>query len=237
MNKKKLFVAALAISLVAILSMGSLAWFTASNSVENTFKVADSNADADDIFSVDIYEMKDTDGDGAGDKRTDYGIVYGDNNEVVPGADLVKEAFVENTGKYDQYVRVKVTLTDVTKWKAVLGINSLTEPVDLNQFFSVAADFDSTWYKNDAEIAYDAEKDALTYVYYYNGVLKADDDAVSFINGVSIPEEMTREDVVAMDGSFKLTFVAEAVQSTNVLDEYGTVEYQNAIDSFAGANA
>ena len=46
---------------------------------------------------------------------------------------------------------------------------------------------------------------------------------------------MTREDVVAMDGSFKLTFVAEAIQSTDMLDTYGTVEYQNAIDSFAAA--
>ena len=39
--------------------------------------------------------------------------------------------------------------------------------------------------------------------------------AVSFIDGISIPENMTKEDVVAMEGSFKLSFVAEAIQSDN----------------------
>lgn len=234
-TKKKVFVVALAICLVAIISMGSLAWFTASDSVDNTFKIADSNDNANDVFSIDLYEKKDTDGDGVGDTRTDYGIVYGDNNEVVPGADLCKEAYVENTGKYDQYVRIKVTLSDVTEWKTVLGITSLTQYVDLTAFFDVANDFDTTWYRNDAEAVYDTTTDTLTYVYYYNDVLKADAAAVSFINGVSIPETMTREDVVAMDGSFKLTFVAEAIQSTDMLATYGTIEYQNAIDSFAMA--
>lgn len=234
-TKKKVFVVALAISLIAIISMGSLAWFTANDSVANTFKIADSNDDKDAVFSIDLYEMKDTDNDGKGDKRTDWGIVYGDNNEVVPGADLCKEAYVENTGKYDQYARVKVTLSDVTEWKTVLGITSLTEFVDLTAFFDVANDFDTTWYRNDAETVYDATEDTLTYVYYYNGVLKADAAAVTFIKGVSIPEEMTREDVVAMGGSFKLDIVAEAIQSTDMLDTYGTVEYKNAIDSFAKA--
>ena len=234
-TKEKVFVAALAISLVAIISMGSLAWFSASDSVENTFKIASSDDNADEVFSIDLYEMKDTDGDGVGETKTNYGIVYGDNNEVVPGADLSKEAYVENTGMYDQYVRIKVTLSDVTAWKTVLGISSLTESVDLTAFFDVANDFDTTWHRNDAETVYDAAADTLTYVYYYNGVLEADAAAVSFINGVSIPEDMTREDVVAMEGSFKLSFVAEAIQSTNMLDSYGAVEYQNAIDSFARA--
>ena len=123
----------------------------------------------------------------------------------------------------------------MTEWKTVLGITSLAEFVDLTAFFDVANDFDTTWYRNDAETVYDATEDTLTYVYYYNDVLEANAAAVSFINGVSIPETMTREDVVAMDGSFKLTFVAEAIQSTDMLDTYGTVEYQNAIDSFAAA--
>ena len=59
-TKKKVFVVALAICLVAIISMGSLAWFTASDSVDNTFKIADSNDDANDVFSIDLYEKKDT---------------------------------------------------------------------------------------------------------------------------------------------------------------------------------
>lgn len=215
LTKKKVFLAALAICLIAIVSMGTLAWFSDDDSVENSFLIADSNDTADQIFSVDIYEMKDTDKDGVADTRTDYGIVYGNDKEVVPGAELCKEAYVQNTGKYDQFVRVKVTLTDVTEWKTVLGITSLTEAVDLTQFFDVDADFDTTWKRNDAETFYDVNNDTLTYVYYYNSVLAAGSNPVSFIDGVKIPEALTREDVVNMDGSFKLSFVAEAIQSDN----------------------
>ena len=43
MTKKKVFVTALAICLVAILSMGSLAWFNASDTITNKFKIADSD--------------------------------------------------------------------------------------------------------------------------------------------------------------------------------------------------
>ena len=41
-NKKKVFVTALAVCLIAILSMGSLAWFSHKDSVYNEFFVADS---------------------------------------------------------------------------------------------------------------------------------------------------------------------------------------------------
>lgn len=230
--KKKVFVVALAVALVAILSMGTLAWFSDSDTAVNEFLVADSeDNDPDDIFSVDLYEKEDTDGDGVGDTVTDDGITY-DEEDVLPGAELSKEAYVENTGSYDQYVRVVVSLSDITTWKDVLGITSLNEVVDLNEFFVVADDFDTTWYRNDADTAYDAEADTLTYVYYYNGVLAAD-EVVNFLEGVVIPSEMTADHVVALEGSFNLSLVAEAVQASDMLDTYGAVEYQNAIDSFA----
>ena len=65
MTKKKVFVTALAVCLVAILSMGSLAWFSAQDSVTNNFHIADSaDNNPDDIFSVDVYEKYDSDEDG-----------------------------------------------------------------------------------------------------------------------------------------------------------------------------
>lgn len=234
MQKKKILVAALAVCLVAILSMGSLAWFSDSDSVKNDFLIADSDDKADDIFSIDIYEEKDENGDGVIDEneRTDVGFTYVEG-EVLPNATLQKEAYVENTGKYDQYVRTIVTLSDVTVWKQVLGIQSLNEVVDLNEFFVVDADFDDVWHRNDADTAYDSETDTLTYVYYYNGVLKATDDAVNFIHAVKIPKSLNQAHVEAMEGSFDLTLKAEAIQTENILDTKSADEYQNAIDSFA----
>ena len=57
MTKKKVFVIALAICLVAIISMGTLAWFNAQDAVTNDFMIADSDDDTpNEIFSVDVWE-------------------------------------------------------------------------------------------------------------------------------------------------------------------------------------
>ena len=58
MNKKKVFTLALAVCLIAILSMGSLAWFTDSDEIKNEFMIAgsDDEQDPDKVFSVDVWE-------------------------------------------------------------------------------------------------------------------------------------------------------------------------------------
>ena len=45
LNKKKVVVSALAVSLVAILSFGTIAWFSAEDTIENKFHFADSDDD------------------------------------------------------------------------------------------------------------------------------------------------------------------------------------------------
>lgn len=61
MNKKKVFTLALAVCLIAILSMGTLAWFSDSDSIKNDFMFDDSNNDGTPDFKVDVFE---TDGNG-----------------------------------------------------------------------------------------------------------------------------------------------------------------------------
>ena len=93
LTKKKVFVMALALSLAAIISMGSLAWFNDADSVWNKFMIADSEDDTpDEIFSIDVCESRDTNGDGdfneEGDNsRTDEGLTYVD---IQPGDKLNK---------------------------------------------------------------------------------------------------------------------------------------------------
>ncbi len=235
MTKKKIFAISLIVCAIAVLSMGTLAWFTDSDTTaENRFMIATSTeTDPEKVFSIDLYEMEDTDGNGVADTRNDTGITF-DGQEVAPGAVLPKEVYVDNTGKYDQYARVTVTLTDIAAWMDVMGITTPEDYVKLGDIFLVDSDFDTKWYRNDADTVYDTAADTLTYVYYYNGVLGADaaDPAVKFINGVKIPTALERDDVIALAGEFNLSFTAEAVQAVNMLDPYGAVEYQNAIDSF-----
>ena len=55
MNKKKIVVVSLAVSLVAILSLGSLAWFNAKDEITNKFQVATDDEGAPE-FSIDVKE-------------------------------------------------------------------------------------------------------------------------------------------------------------------------------------
>ena len=58
LTKKKVFVTALAVCLIAILSFGTIAWFTASDEVTNQFKVTTSDEEGTPDFSVDLFEHK-----------------------------------------------------------------------------------------------------------------------------------------------------------------------------------
>ena len=76
-TKKKVLVAALAICLVAIISSGSLAWFNATDSVTNTFKVATDDNVTDPAFSVKVSET-DLSGGETVDGVTYYAVLPGD---------------------------------------------------------------------------------------------------------------------------------------------------------------
>lgn len=209
MNKKKVFTLALAVCLIAILSMGSLAWFTDSDEVKNDFMIAGSDDDTpDEIFSVDVFEEYDSDGSGT-DERYDSGIHYTD---ILPGDKLQKEAYVVNTGYYDQYIRVTVTLSDATAWINAVGVEFKIE--------ECLTGFDlSKWGKIEKVI--EGETDTITYVLYYNGILDGADEGdginnITVFTGIQIPESLTREQAAAFKGGFTIDVVADAVQTENL---------------------
>lgn len=113
-TKKKVFVSALAVCIVAILSMGSLAWFTDSDDATNKFYVADSTQIPDKIFSIDLMEGVDTDGDGKKDASVAYNgdkkNVGWNYNNIKPGDKLVKEPWIKNTGSYEQWFALRLLL-------------------------------------------------------------------------------------------------------------------------------
>lgn len=209
MNKKKVFTLALAVCLIAILSLSTLAWFTDDDSVNNNFYVAASDDDtADEIFSVDVWENYDENDDGT-DERYDVGINYED---ILPGDELQKEAYVENTGYYDQYVRVIITVSNASVWKDVFELTDVVK-VDITKLVS-GIDMDEVYL---VQVCYDEENDALSYVLYYTDAL-ASGDVIEVFDTVTIPEAMTREQAAELAGSFTIGVVAEAVQTENVGD-------------------
>lgn len=210
--KRKTLIVAVAVCLAAILALGSLAVFSNSDDITNKFMVAGYDPEnpitPDELFSVTVYE---TDKDG---NQTEQGLTY---DGIQPGDKLDKDPTVKNTGKYDQYVRVMVTVTNAKNWMNACEKHNIT---DLTTIFGGFVDAD--WTRVDAPV-YNETADTLTYTYYYNSVLKPGETATLF-ETVTIPLSFTVEDMVALQ-QFELKVAADAIQSAHTGD--------NAVDAFA----
>ena len=222
MSKKKLLSLSLVVIMIAILSFGTLAWFNDSDNVTNKFHVATSDdpSDPDDIFSVDVWEKVDTDGDGEADTVNPGQDVDGGEAEfenILPGSKFIKEPIVENTGAYDQYIRVVVTLSDGDAWLKALGAG-----YDLSTIF--AGHDETLWTRSVGTKV----GDEIIYVYYLNKVL-APAEQVSLFTHVQIPTHLTQEDMAKLNGGFELTIRADAIQTENLGDGVTTAKQAFAV--------
>lgn len=199
MNKKKLLSVSLVVIMIAILSLSSLAWFNDTDELTNEFHVATSDdpSDPDDIFSVDLWENTPED-----DKDQD-GYKY---ENILPGSELKKEVTVENTGAYDEYIRVVVTLSNANAWVDMMGYG-----YDLDSIF--AGHDEDLWTR--AVGTHDKANDKLIYVYYLNEKLAPTETEVLFTS-VKIPTHLTQEDMAKLNGSFDLHIRADAIQTENL---------------------
>lgn len=208
-TKKKLFVAALAVCLVAILSMGTLAWFSDSDVVDNKFMIADTSDNTEsDIFNIDLWEI--TPGS---DERNEIGYTYDD---VLPGDSLKKDVFVKNTGYYDQYVRVIVTISDAQKWLEVLPANIAPEVLAAQIFKGLDL---SKWDHIYNNLSDDPDAEDLIYVLYYKDILKSTDEAINVFDSIEIPDYLDQEDMAKFDNEFTINVRAQAVQTENVVPD------------------
>ena len=215
MTKKKVFVTALAISLVAIISMGTLAWFTDSDSVTNKFYIASSDDDTpDEVFSVTLEETE-----------------AGPYTDILPGDVLDKNPTVENTGYYDEYIRVTIKITDATNFIAYIAEGDSTLRSEVFPGFSAAI-----WASDDAfKGTYDAATDTQTYVLYYNGILESE-KSVTIFTDVVIPEGLTRDEAAKFntnDAGWNIVISADAVQTENVGAVDTATDAENAKTAFA----
>ena len=202
LTKKRVLSIAVIVIMIAILSFSSLAWFTDNDSVENEFMIATSDdpTDPDDIFSVDVWENT-PDGD-----EEQEGYEYED---ILPGDLLKKDVHVENTGSYDQYIRVTVTISDAEAWIAALGANA-----DLTAVF---VGFDQTKWVHIWNNLYEATEipENIVYMMYYKEALAPGADLTVFTD-IQIPTSLTQEQAAAFDGGFTIDIKADAVQTENV---------------------
>ncbi|MBQ3886597.1 MAG: hypothetical protein II735_01330 [Clostridia bacterium] len=232
-TKKKVLVGALVLSLAAMISVGSIAWYSAKDSVENKFLVATSDQDPKDTFSVDVWEEDPKDPN----NPEQSGFTYPD---VMPGDTLDKKPHVENTGKYEQYIRLVITVTDADAWAGVLTTDPANPvaPADV-KLTDIVTQFNDVGFKLDDTFTpvYNRTDKTLTYVYYGNGTLPAGAETWIF-KDVKIPDNMTKEQAVAFSKrgndkqtSFLINVKAQAVQTQNLDGGKATV-YEQAKYAF-----
>ena len=195
LNKKKVLVLALAVCLIATLSIGTLAWFSAEDEIKNDFLFATDDEGKPD-FSVDVTEEGDPEDDG---------LKYED---ILPGDVYDKKATVTNTGAYDQYIRVIVEISDGQAWRDALGTDYAFE----NCFIG----FDpAMWLQPIGVNNYIPGVDKIVIVAYYNGILTPD-QSITLFEQVKIPEELTVDQADTLAGGFDITVKAHAIQADNV---------------------
>ena len=234
LNKKKIVVVSIAVCLVAILSMGTLAWFTDNDTTTNEFYVTDSTQNPDAVFSIEVKEIV----DGSAQPVDNASF-----EDILPGQVIGKEPYVYNTGAYDQYVRATVTISDYAAFKAALGADY---PLEAKVFGGI-----NTAWVFDAKVE-DTTADTVSYVFYYDGILApydaTADNKVVLFETVTIPTELTQQDMASnatgnvqntntLADGFTISVFAEAVQTENVgvTNETGAAAAKVAFD-FVAAN-
>lgn len=100
--KKKIVSLCLVVAMAAIAIVGgTLAYLTDKDQVTNTFTVGK--------VDIDLYEYTDYDGDGELNKEKKF-QEYLSYSDIMPGDELPKVPYVENTGNNTAYVRVAVVM-------------------------------------------------------------------------------------------------------------------------------
>ena len=221
LNKKKVFVVALAVCLIAVLSLGTLAWFNATDDITNTFKVTTDENNTDPEFSVDVSETDPETG-----AKDDDGVTYWN---VLPGDVIGKDPKVTNTGDYTQWIRVTVTLANAAHWEQHGGSLAFTDLFSGSDYDLVAnlGNTNAKWLLVEDAVTADATTGDAVWYLYLNREFPAGSDELVFTE-VHVPEDFDQNEVADMGNEFSVKVSADAVQRDNTGD--------NAVEAFRTVN-
>lgn len=220
MNKKKILALALVLIMLATISFSTLAWFTDKDEAVNDFTIGGAGQeDADKIFSVDVKEKV----DGEEGEQIVEGMLF---EKILPGDDLKKEAYITNTGSYEQYIRVVMTISD---WALIEDLVTINMADDVEDNWEIRnADI-----KNGVLVDYSNsvidENGNLVVTMYLNKKLQPG-ETVNIMESVEISTEATQKDFAnaAFADGFQITFDADAAQTEHILPRLDDREWRNA---------
>lgn len=205
-KSKALLLTLCAVLLVAASVMGTMAYLTSTDKVENTFTVGN--------VAIKLDEAKvDTDG-----KPVEGAARVAENSyKLMPGHTYTKDPTIHvDAASEDCFIRAKVTLTNADKW-----IEIAKKYADNKVENIIQGTDDNIWWVS--QPAVDNEKNTVTYTFVYKNESHTDGlgkriwtstdskDLVLF-NEIAIPGGLTNEELAAV-GRSKITVVAEAIQA------------------------
>lgn len=231
---KKLFTLALVILLIAILSIGTLAWFSATESVTNTFYigaapgVGGDDPDEKPPFGFNVFgQRQDTEHD------PEYYEFINTYNNVLPASVLDKKVYFHNTGVYDQWVRLHLIFSDGAAWKNAIQKGAAYAHVDEVTFITehLLGGLNENLLLEDPFVSYDlfGTTDTLTLTFYYKDMITTDAHFL-IMDTLTIPGILNNEDMAAFGpNGFTIQFRGDALQANDLPAD-------NAIDAFKTAN-
>lgn len=226
-RSKALLLTLCAVLLVAASVMGTMAYLTSTDKVENTFTVGN--------VKITLDEAKvNTDGtpvEGADRvKANEYKLMPGHTYTKDPTVTVIK-------GSESSYIRLKVTFNNATDIIAMCtdpefaedgptGVENAFPLIRMVKFVEAnAAKWDGIIPDNmvDTEemlgnakyFAYDEATDTLTYYFYYTETVAAPTADVVLpvlFDSITVPEWVTGDQLAKLEG-FEITAVAEAIQA------------------------
>lgn len=205
-KSKALLLTLCAVLLVAASVMGTMAYLTSNDKVENTFTVGNVK------ITLDEAKVK-TDGTPV----TPAERVKANEYKLLPGHTYTKDPTIHvDAASEDCFIRAKVTLTNAKEWIAIA-----TRYADNKVENIIKGTNDDIWWVS--QPAVDNEKNTVTYTFVYKNESHTDElgkriwtstdskDLVLF-NEIAIPGGLTNDELAAV-GSSKITVVAEAIQA------------------------
>lgn len=231
-KSKALLLTLCAVLLVAASVLGTMAYLTSTDKVENTFTVGNVKITLDEA-KVDVN----------GTPVEPAERVKANEYKLMPGHTYTKDPTVTvKAGSEKSYVRMKVTFNNASALIALCtdpeyaedgptGVENAFPLIRMVNFVEAnAANWDGIIPDNMTELAkmlgnakyfaYDEAADTLTYYYYYNETVAAptaDVKLSALFETIKVPEWATGKQLAALK-NFKITAVAEAIQADGFAD-------------------
>ena len=225
-RSKALLLTLCAVLLVAASVLGTMAYLTSTDEVNNTFTVGK--------VKIELDEAK-VDENGTPVANADR--VKSNEYKLMPGHTYTKDPTVTvEKGSESSYVRMKVTFNNASKIIAlctdpeyadeVTGVENAFPLIRMVDFVEAnAVKWDGIIPDNMVEMedmlgepkyfAYDKTADTLTYYFYYTETVAAPDADVklaTLFDSITVPDWVTGDQLKTLN-NFKISIVAEAIQA------------------------